>query len=541
MEDTLVPRAGWRKPPLPANELERLRALRSYEIVGTAPEQSFEDLTWLASEICGTPIALVSLIEEERQWFKSVRGLDVQETSRDASFCAHALITPQDLLVVPDAADDDRFAGNPLVVADPKIRFYAGAPLVSPEGHALGTLCVIDRTPRHLSERQRQALGALARQVMTQMELRRKILSVEETRAQLMTALDAVPAAIIILRAPQGQVVLQNKGAVTMLGVPPDEQAQGRFWQDLTVWRKDGTVAPREEWATMRALAGETVVGQELLLSSEHGARLPILLTAAPIRTSAGRVIGSIGTFQDISTLSELARLKDEFVATVSHELRTPLTSIKGSLQLLISDGSNRNEEEHELLGIALGNADRLIRMINDILDVAKIEAGRLTLDRRRTAIGALFAETLGNAESLAREAHVTLDARIDPGLPALDVDPDRIVQALLNLVSNALKFAPAGSVVSLNATRGEQPDTVELSVVDRGAGIPASKIGGLFQKFSQLQGSSTHQGRGTGLGLTITKALVEQHGGSITVISAPGTGTTFNIVLPVEAAAVVT
>jgi GAF domain-containing protein len=136
------------------------------------PEEIFDDLTELAARICEAPIALISLVDEDRQWFKSRGGTTLTETSRDISFCAHAL-KQEDLFIIPDATQDLRFANNPLVISDPKIRFYAGAPLITPDGHALGTLCVIDKVPRELRPDQQQALRVLARHVMTQLELRR--------------------------------------------------------------------------------------------------------------------------------------------------------------------------------------------------------------------------------------------------------------------------------------------------------------------------------------------------------------------------------
>ncbi|HMF56412.1 MAG TPA: GAF domain-containing protein [Pyrinomonadaceae bacterium] len=162
------------KPPIPANESARLEALRQYEILDTDPEESFNDLTRLAAYICGTPIALISLVDQNRQWFKAREGIDAEETARDVSFCAHALEDHMPL-IVRDVMHDERFADNPLVTSEPNIRFYAGAPLVSPEGFIIGTLCVIDRIPRDLKPEQIAALRMLGRQVMTQLELRRDL------------------------------------------------------------------------------------------------------------------------------------------------------------------------------------------------------------------------------------------------------------------------------------------------------------------------------------------------------------------------------
>lgn len=163
-----------REPGMGADaEVERLHALESYRILDTAPDPTFDDLTALASHICGTPISTITLIASDRQWFKSKVGLENDETSRSVSFCAHA-IEQEGMFVVTDASQDERFAANPLVTSDPHIRFYAGVPLLTPEGHALGTLCVIDRIPRELTDEQRLALDALSRAAMAHLELHRQ-------------------------------------------------------------------------------------------------------------------------------------------------------------------------------------------------------------------------------------------------------------------------------------------------------------------------------------------------------------------------------
>lgn len=514
--DRTVNTGRWRAAPLPDNELERLRALANYEVLDTPPEADFDDLTWLAGAICGTPIALVTLVAEGRQWFKSSQGLQVPETPRDQAFCSHAILNPADLLVVENAAEDDRFADNPLVTDDPNIRFYAGAPLVTPEGLAIGTLCVIDRVPRTLTADQSRALGVLAASVMSLLDLRRSVRELKEQRAQLLGTLNSVPTAIIILAAPDGQIVLQNRAAEDLLG------------PSFQVLHKDGSPAQPKEWGTIRALGGETVHGQELRIVTGAGRVVPIYLNAAPIRNSAGAVIGAVAGFQDITVLAELGRLKDDFVATVSHELRTPLTSIKGSLQLLQADDT-LDPDHAQLLRVALTNADRLVRMVNDILDVAKIEAGALVLQRARVMVADLAAAAIQNVRPIAAEAGVELKVSVDADVRPIFVDTDRMVQALVNLLSNALKFAPRGSAVALAAV--SRPDGgVAISVHDAGGGIPPERLPGLFEKFTQLHPGSTNQGRGTGLGLTITKALVEQHGAAIAVASSPETGTTFTI-----------
>ena len=163
----------------PVNEEGRIAALEKYAILDTDPEQPFDDLTLLASFVCKTPIALISLVDEDRQWFKSHVGMDASETSRDIAFCSTAIMQ-SDVLVVPDALLDERFRDNPLVASDPHIRFYAGAPLINEDGYALGTLCVVDRRPRELAPEQREALKALSRLVLAQLEFRRNLILLKE-------------------------------------------------------------------------------------------------------------------------------------------------------------------------------------------------------------------------------------------------------------------------------------------------------------------------------------------------------------------------
>ena len=161
------------------SDAARVAALHQYAILDTEPERAFDALVLLASFICKTPIALISLVDEDRQWFKSKIGISLSETSREIAFCATAIQQP-DVFVVPDTLNDERFRNNPLVLSEPKFRFYAGAPLIDEDGHALGTICVLDRVPREFATDQQAALQALSRLVLAQLELRRNLLLLKE-------------------------------------------------------------------------------------------------------------------------------------------------------------------------------------------------------------------------------------------------------------------------------------------------------------------------------------------------------------------------
>jgi two-component system, sensor histidine kinase len=398
-------------PPIPDDELARLAALRRYDILDTLPEQVYDDLTHLAAHLCHTPIALVSLVDAERQWFKSRHGLDAQETDRAYSFCAHAIVTGQ-MFVVPDALRDERFADNPNVLSDPDIRFYAGTPLISSDGHALGTLCVIDRKPRRLEEQELNMLRALGRMVMSQIELRIHI-------------------------------------------------------------------AERQE----------------------------------------------------------IERAKNDFVAIVSHELRTPLTSIRGSLGLI--EGGVAGEvppKVAQMVGIARANADRLIRLINDMLDLAKIEAGGVELRLAPLDAGDLLDAALAEIRGSADGARVRLVRGGHPEGRRCLGDRDRVLQVLNNLLSNAIKVTPPDGVVEVSAHRTEGANggggRVRFQVRDQGPGVPEAEIHRIFDKFRQVDPGGRDRS-GTGLGLPICKAILEEHGGAIGVQSEIGRGSTFWFELP--------
>jgi len=227
-----MPESEYVNPDRPSNEEARLQALRRYEILDTDPEKEFDDLTLLASHICGAPVAMISLIDENRQWFKSKVGMTANETSRDIAFCAHGILQAE-MFVIKDAQADERFAANPLVTGNPRIRFYAGAPLVTSEGHALGMICVNDQVPRELSSTQMEALQALSRQVVAQLELRRSTKELRQTVADLEKTQEELRWRTAFFEAKfdtsidgvlvvdnQGRKVLQNKQMNALWKIP---------------------------------------------------------------------------------------------------------------------------------------------------------------------------------------------------------------------------------------------------------------------------------------------------------------------------------
>lgn len=221
-------------------EQARVAALRALEVLDSAPEQDFDDLAALVAAICGTPMAAVGLVDSDRQWFKASQGLDVDEIPRDLSFCAHAVDSPTEVLVVPDAEDDARFRDNPLVTGGPRIRFYAGAPLVTEQGHAVGALCVLDTVPRHLTPHQQRALEVLSRQAATLLQrraavhaARRALRAQQAAEARFAHLFAELPSGMAVVDA-SGTYVQVNRALAQMLGRPA-EQIPGMHDSQLTL------------------------------------------------------------------------------------------------------------------------------------------------------------------------------------------------------------------------------------------------------------------------------------------------------------------
>ena len=385
---------------------------------------------------------------------------------------------------------------------------------------------------------------SLRRQVRRQTEaLRRSLASVEASVRERDGALAALRASEarhrslidnmisgLITVDSRGKIELVNPAAARIFGYAPHE-LMGQPLTRLVPIDDDAKASQFLRSAASKALGRITRwEGRR-----KTGALFPFELSLFEFDGAGGRSLA--GTLLDISERRQVERMKDEFVSVVSHELRTPLTAMKASMQLLLDDAEARaGEEGRQLLSVALGNTDRLIRIVNDLLDVAKIEAGRLELRLGRTSPQALVDQALANVEPLADTLAVRLARVVEAGLPDVALDQDRIVQVLVNLLSNALKFAPRASTVSVGASRIGQGE-VRFWVQDEGRGISKEQLAKLFHKFQQLDSSDTRSVQGTGLGLAIAKAIVDQHRGRIGVTTSPGQGTTFYFDLPIDQA----
>lgn len=640
-------------PPFPEDEPERLEALRGLDILDTPLEARFDRVTRLAQQLFQVPIALVSLVDADRQWFKSQQGLGATETPRDISFCGHAILGDA-IFVVPNALEDGRFADNPLVCGVPDIRFYAGAPLHSSSGHRVGTLCIIDRRPRSFSGEELRGLRDLADCVEAELEHTHLLERAARERSLAMVA-EHTTLGVSIADA-QGLLEWVNPGfeRITgysrreVLGRAPGSLLQGPgtdgktalfmdsciqegvpfqvevlhyrkdgqpYWSDLTVQpvrndegkltnfitiknditgRKrmearineaeqqlravvenvvDGIITIDEQGTILSANAAAVkifgyskneLIGQSIkMLMPEPFNSAPDTYLHAYLRDGLPKIIGQsreaqgrrkdgeafpmelavselvlndrrifTGLTRDVTERKRLEQLKSEFISTVSHELRTPLTAIRGALTLVLKkDGEALSAKARPMIEMAERNSERLALLINDILDLEKIEGGSLSFDFGALDLAALAVRAAEDTEGYARKHGVSLKLETHGLTAQVKGDPHRLQQVFANLISNAVKFSPPAGVVEVSvvAVQGR----FRVSVKDHGPGIPDHFRDRIFQRFAQADSSDSRDKGGTGLGLSITKAIIDRHRGRIGFTSRPGEGAEFFFDLP--------
>ncbi len=517
------------------DEAQRQATIVAYKLGDRGTDPFFDDVTRLASDLFSVSIAVVTVLAADEQLFRGACGIDTGGTDREVAFCNHT-IRQSDVFVVEDAATHPRFRDNPLVTGPPFIRFYAGAPIRIGGGVAVGSLCLIDQSPRSLSDEEKQRLLLLTNVVRELMELRvGSLLARErgqalERQAELLRAtFDNVEQGIALFDQ-ELRLVLWNQLFFDLLEFGQEHQHEGTWAPDLLL-----IAAERGDFGKgdPRAIVGELVES----IASRPSRRIELhradgtILEAWRAALPDGR---SILTVEDVTEHRNMIRIKDQFVSTVSHELRTPLTSIIGSLALLDRTMSAPiDPRTTQLTTIAKQNAARLATLIDDILDVEKLGSGGVQFLLMRTDLAEMVVKAVEQNRPYAAALDVDLKLeRIDAPL-MVQGDADRLIQALTNLISNAAKFSPPGAIVTI---RGEARDgRAIISVEDRGAGIPVEFRPRLFQRFSQA-GRSKQRGRsGTGLGLAITKAIIDRHGGKIDFDTEIGTGTRFWFEIPLK------
>jgi PAS domain S-box-containing protein len=337
--------------------------------------------------------------------------------------------------------------------------------------------------------------------------------------------LDAAPIGIICVDV-EGRITFANPSAARMMNYSADE-LQG---QPIRTHMQLSTIGPSADQAS--DVAGQYLLLGEELCWREDGTSFPIEYESAPLGDDEdGRQRGTVVTFRDITRRRAVERLKDELISVVSHELRTPLTSIRSSLGLLAGGILGALPEKgRRMLEIAVSNTDRLIRLVNDVLDLERAASGQIQMRSVLCDAGELVVQAADGVRSMADQAGVTLDVR--PREASLCGDPDRLLQVLTNLLSNAIKFSPVGGGTVWIEVEHSTPEVI-FRVRDEGIGIPADKLESIFNRFGQVQESDWREKGGTGLGLAISRSIVTQHDGHIWAESTLGAGTTLCVALP--------
>ncbi|PKD22017.1 response regulator [Salegentibacter salarius] len=544
-------------------EIKRLQTLLSYNILDTPYEEDFDELAQLIALICDVPIAVISMIDDKRQWYKAKVGIDGNETPKEETFCQYTVLQDE-LLEISDALLDERVKNNPYVTSENGIRFYAGMPLKAENGSNIGTVCVVDGKPKELNDRQKKALKLLTRQAMHLIEVRQKNKSlgaelnsilekkIEQTQRKL--ELKEIENKDLMKAVKNSSGVVEFNPDGTIISINKNfEEVSGYSESELLGSHHKMLITP-EDYAESHRLWRS--LGQGIFKTGrvrrihKDGSEFYLQASYNPIQNLEGKVIKVVKISQDITKEIEAAislqkakemaenlnEQKDNFIANVSHEIRTPIHAVLGFTDLLLEN----EEDKHKInyLNAVKIAGDSLLFIVNDILDLSKMEAGLLQIDKDVFNVRDVVSRVFSILHLKAHQKKIEFEPFVSRDVPKLLIgDKNRLSQILINLLGNAIKFTTEGSVrLKVTVMKDISGKTVlNFKVSDTGIGIPQYKLDTVFQRFLQAEETTSQKYGGTGLGLNISRQLIEKQEGSIEVKSEHGKGTDFIFDIPFE------
>jgi PAS domain S-box-containing protein len=527
-------------------EAARLAMLREYRILDTAAEPTYDELARLAAFVCNTSSAVITLLGRDRLWFKARVGLDEHESPGEITFCTYT-IANRSVFIVPDTLDDPRFADSPLVTGGAPVRFYAGAPLVLPNGDCIGTLAVMDREPRRLDRGQLDALQALAHQVVAQLELRRLVDAEQRLKRE------GIERFQLLARATNDAVwdwdlvtnqIWWSEGLRTLFGLPPDAVPTIDAWADR-IHADDVTRVEQSLYGAIHG--GQQYWSDEYRFRCQDGHYADILDRGYVIRAD-GKPVRMVGAMLDITERRRLeSQLRQsqkmeaigQLSGGVAHDFNNLLTVIQVNAALIARHHDDRSIKEHADDIIAA--SDRAATLTRQLLMVSRKQVMQQSVVEVNTIV-----RNMMRMLQRALGEDITLSAHYSTQLPLVQVDVGMIEQVLLNLAVNARDAMPSGGQLTIatgekvvhDPRRSHGFDVVPgphvfVSVSDTGIGIPAAMLPHIFEPFF----TTKDVGKGSGLGLATVYGIIRQHHGWIDVASQPGRGTTFCFYLPITAA----
>ena len=532
-------------------ELGRVESLKSLQILDTPAEEAFDRLARLTAKVFDVPICLISLIDENRAWFKSAFGLTNNEIAREISFCTHAM-EATGVFVVANATQDYKFAVNPMVMGGARVRFYAGVRLNGPNGFPIGALGIKDRKPRSFSVHQGEVLKEFAKLVESEIAERTERLGkaqttlgistgelasanrkLAEAKAKSETLLKNIGDGIISINQG-GEILYINERAEKMLGWSQKEVA-GKFLIHAIRLEdnKEQEVPAQKRPVRSALLSKKRVVNNKYFIVRKDGTKFPAAITASPV-VAYEQVTGGVIVFRDITKEKEVDRMKTEFISLASHQLRTPLSAMKWFTEILLDeDVGALNLEQKKIVNDIHKSNQRLIELVNALLNISRIESGRLIIDPKPTDLVELVNEVITELKPEIDKKKHKLKFSLAEELPKVNLDPKLTRHVYMNLLTNANKYTQEGGEITILISKKD--GNVVSQISDNGFGIPKHQQERVFKKFFRGENIVKKVTDGTGLGLYLVYIIIQSSGGKIWYESQEGVGTTFWFSLPIE------